>query len=115
MAVWGGFDRRPRVGQQTEAQGCAVIHEGEYLWECCWVRGYLWIRWGSCRPESFMSVIAWLCVCLSQLGNKVSEATGALYTKVKEADGDDSVIVKIEEVRGPQPSQHWTCELRISS
>jgi hypothetical protein len=38
-------------------------------------------------------------VCLSQLGNKVSEATGALYTKVKEADGDDSVIVKIEEVR----------------
>jgi hypothetical protein len=35
-----------------------------------------------------------------EITNKVGDATGKLYTKIKEQEGDDSVITKLEEVCG---------------
>lgn len=34
-----------------------------------------------------------------EITNKVGDATGKLYSKIKEQEGDDSVITKLEEVR----------------
>lgn len=36
-----------------------------------------------------------------EITNKVGDATGKLYSRIKENEGDDSVIIKLEEVRFP--------------
>ncbi len=39
-----------------------------------------------------------------EITNKVGDATGKLYSRIKENEGDDSVILKLEEVRQSVPA-----------